>query len=216
MKRRGTLLPAVCLAAGAVAAISGQTRAPARPAATGLQQIAADIVCPSDLGIGVKTKARFCDILTGRDLSEGVLVRLPPRRGPATLTFQLHNRHTFSEDLIRANRAFTRYTATVGVLTPDNTLLIRGVVESEFRAETDLLDRIEGGAGPGGVKAVAPLGQERVVVTVPADVESVTILGEKLMMERLDGASTYSAPGRPVAVVSQVQIEFRPGPARRR
>jgi hypothetical protein len=90
------------------------------------------------------------------------------------------------------------------------------VVESEFRAETDLLDRIEGGAGPGGVKAVAPLGQERVVVTVPADVESVTILGEKLMMERLDGASTYSAPGRPVAVVSQVQIEFRPGPARRR
>jgi hypothetical protein len=216
MKGRGRVLTSIGLAATVVAAVSGQTRAPARPGATGLQLIAADITCPSDLGTGVKTKVRFCDVLTGRDLSEGVFVRLPARRGTATLTFHLHNRHTYSEDLIRSNRAFTRYTAIVGVFTPDNTLLVRGVVESEFRSEADLLDRIGGGAGPGGVKAVAPLGRERVVVTLPADVESVTILGEMLMMERLDGASTYSAPGRPIAVVSDVQIEFRPAPPRRR
>lgn len=191
-----------------------QTRKPAPP--SGLQRADADLACPSELGIGVKTRSRFCDVLTGRNLSEGILVRLPSRRGAATLSFNLHNRHTYSEDLVRANRAFTRYTASVGVLTPDNTLLVRSVVESEFRSESDLLDRIEGGAGPGGVKAVAPLGQERIVVTLPADVDSVTILGEKLMLERLDGAFTYSAPGRPIAVVSGVQVEYRPAPARRR
>jgi hypothetical protein len=202
------------LMAGATALPAAQTRKPAAP--SGLQRAQAAIVCRSELGIGVKTKVRFCDVLTGRDLSEGILVRLPSRRGTATLSFDLHNRHTYSEDLIRANRGFTRYVASVGVLTPDNTLLVRGVVESEFRTEADLLDRIQGGAGPRGVKAVAPIGQERIVVPLAADLESVTILGEKLMMERLEGASTYSAPGRPIAVVSNVQIEYRPAPARRR
>jgi hypothetical protein len=202
------------LVIGTPVAPVAQTRKPA--AASGLQRVEADLVCLSDLGIGVQTRARFCDVLTGRDLSEGILVRLPPRRGPATLSFTLHNRHTYSEDLIRSNRAFTRYTASVGVLAPDNTLLARAAVESEFRTEADLFDRIEGGASPGGVKAVAPLGQESIVVTLPPDLETVTILGEKLTMERLEGASTYSAPGRPVAVVSGVRLEYRPAPPRRR
>ncbi len=204
---------ALALSVGA----AGQTRKPpTKPAATGLQRAPADITCPAELGIGVKTRRRFCDVLTGRDLSDGILVRLPSRRGTATLSFNLHNRHTYSEELVRTNRAYTRYTATVGVLSPDNTLLARGVVETEFRTESDLLDRIEGGAGPGGIKAVAPSGRERVSVTIPADAPSVSILGEKLTVERLDGTSTYSAPGRPMAVISDVQIEYRPAPARRR
>jgi hypothetical protein len=172
------------------------------------------MMCPSSLGVGVKTKLNFCDVLTGRDPAQGILIKFPPHRGELTLKFDLHNRHTYSEDEVRMKRGYASYTATIGVLTLDNTLLTRAVVASEFRKREDLTDRIGGGAGPGGVKAVAPLGVESILVSIPADVTQVSLLGEKLTLVRADGApANYSAPGRPVAVISNATIEYTPPPA---
>ena len=41
----------------------------------------------------------FCDVLTGRDPAGGIIITLPPHSGPVTLSFDLHNRHTYSEEL---------------------------------------------------------------------------------------------------------------------
>ena len=170
------------------------------------------MTCPAQLGIGVATKQAFCDVMAGRDPAAGIIVRLPPHKGPVTLTFDLHNRHTYSEEQTKANRAYARYTATIGVLTMDNTLISRAVAQNEFRKASDLVDRIAGGAGPGGVKAVAPTGSEPIAVTIPEAEEAVSILGEKLTVDRVDGSATYSSPGRPIAVISSVTIEYRPAP----
>ena len=166
----------------------------------------ADYACPSFLGHGIKTGRSFCDVLTGREPAGGIIVTIPPERGETTLTFELSNRHTYSEDQIRAGRAFARYTATIGILTLDNTLLARAVVQSEFRDADDLADRDDGGAGPGGVKAVAPVGLESVSVTIPPEVTEVSILGEVLEVIRIDGQDTFRSPGRPIAIISNVQI----------
>lgn len=176
----------------------------------------AQLECRSVLGDSVTTKTRYCDVLTGTSPADGIVIKLPPHTGPVTLAFDLHNRHTYSEELVKANRGFRRYTATIGVLTADNTLLSRAVVQNEFRTVKDLVDRIGGGAGPGGVKAVAPTGSEHIQVTIPAEEESVSVLGEKLSVLRLDGTDHFSAPGRPVAVISNATITYRPAPARRR
>ncbi|MBI4484967.1 MAG: hypothetical protein HY655_03055 [Acidobacteria bacterium] len=201
----------------AAAPLAAQTRKPARrPApAPALKQVAPDMTCPNPLGEGVTTKLLFCDVMTGRDPAGGVIIRLPPHRGPVTLTFDLHNRKTYSEEEVKARRAYARYTATVGVLTMDNTLVSRAVVQNEFRTAADLVDRIGGGAGPKGVKAVAPTGSESVSITIPERETEVSLLGEKLTVERVDGTATYSSPGRPIAVVSRVMIAYRPGPAPR-
>jgi len=147
-----------------------------------------------------------------RDPAHGVLITVPPHKGPATLTFDLHNLHTYSEEQVRAHRAFTRYTATIGVMTMDNTLLSRAVVQNEFRTANDLVDRVGGGAGPGGVKAVAPTGTESVSIDVPEAEAQVSLLGEKLTVDRIDGSATYTQAGRPIAVVSNVMLEYHPGP----
>jgi hypothetical protein len=197
-------------------AASAQTRKPAhRPVApppAPLTKVAPDVKCPTPLGVGLTTKLSFCDVMTGRDPSAGVLIPLPPHKGPVTLTFDLHNRHMYSDEQMKANRAHARYTATVGVLTMDNTLISRAVVQNEFRKATDLVDRIGGGAGPGGVKAVAPTGDEPITITIPESEDQVSILGEKLTYERFDGSATYTSPGRPVAIISNVLIEYRPAP----
>jgi hypothetical protein len=178
-----------------------------------LSRIQAEWRCASELGVGVATGRRFCDVLTGNDPKEGVLITIPPHRGPVTMTFELHNRHTFSAELVKLKQAYRKYTATIGVLSMDNTLVDRAVVLSEFRVERDLFDRISGGAGPGGVKAVAPSGNEMITMELPADIgDQVSVLGEKLTVVRPDGVDNFSTPGRPIATISNVMLEFRPGP----
>jgi hypothetical protein len=172
----------------------------------------AQIKCAEVLGTGVHTKENFCFVLAGRDPAQGVLVTIPPHTGTATLTFHLHNRHTYSEEEMRAGRGFAKYTAVVGVLTLTGDLLGRGAVQSEFRSAKDLYDRVSGGAGPGGVKAVAPIGDEIAVITIPANIEQVSLLGEVLEATTAAGREG-TATGRPVAIVSNLEVEYRPAPA---
>jgi len=173
-------------------------------------------MCPNPLGIGVKTKLAFCEVFTGRDPAGGILIKLPPHVGPVSLMFDLHNRHMYSEEQVKTHKAFARYTATVGLLSMDNTLISRAVVQSEFRAAADFVDRIGGGAGPGGVKAVAPTGKESVTILIPESEDQVSLLGEKLLVERLEGNATYSQEGRPIADISNVTIEYQPAPPARK
>jgi len=170
--------------------------------------------CPSSLGSGIQTRRSYCDVMTGRDQADGIIIPLPPHAGPVTLRFNLHNRHLYSDDLIRSGRAYRRYTATIGVLTADNTLLSRFVVQNEFRTATDLIERVGAETGQGLVKAVAPTGIEPVVIVIPQEENAVSILGEKLTVVRPDGVDSFTSPGRPIAVVSGVTIEYRPAPAR--
>ena len=171
--------------------------------------------CPAPLGVGVTSKRSFCDVLTGRDPAVGIIITLPAHRGPVTLTFDLHNRHTYSEEQMKDKRAaFARYTAVIGALAADNTLISRAVVQNEFRSVKDLLERVAGGAGPSGVKAVAPTGQESITLSVPEAENEVSILGEKLTVERAEGSATYTSEGRPIAIISNVMITYRPAPVK--
>jgi hypothetical protein len=188
-------------------------RPAAKPAAT--KSEAAPIECPSILGVGQTTKRTYCDVLTGRTPAEGIVIKLPPHTGDVTLSFELHNRHTYSEELAQTSRGYRRYTATIGVLTDDNTLISRAIIQSEARTAADLIERIGGGAGPGGVKAVAPTGTEAIRIVIPAAEKVVSILGEKLSVVRADGTDLFNAPGRPIAIVSNVSLEYRPAPATR-
>lgn len=168
--------------------------------------------CPSILGNGTTSQRLYCDILGGTDPAAGLRVTLPPRKGPLTLYFTLHNRQTYSESEVKAGRAFARYTATLRIASAAGDVLGHAVVRSEFRTERDLVERIAGGAAPGGVKAVAPTGSERIVFDLPEGIDEVSLTGERLTVERLGGTETIAAPGRPMAVVSEVSIEYRPAP----
>jgi hypothetical protein len=216
-----TLAVVVALAAVPASAQSRRRPAPKKPAgrpapAPALKTSTPDVKCPSLIGMGVKTIRSFCDVPAGTDPQQGIVVTIPPHSGPATLSFDLHARHTYSEELTKSGKGYSRYRAIIGVLTMKSDLLTRAAVEAEFRSAADLFDRIGGGAGPGGVKAVAPVGREQVLVAIPADVDQVSILGETLDAITPAGHETVVLPGRPVAVISNVLVEYRPAPARKK
>jgi hypothetical protein len=211
-----TVMAAIVLLVFASDADAQRRRAPAKkPAPPPPPKVEpAQIKCPEPLGPGVKSGASYCFVLAGREPAQGVRVTVPPHTGPATLMFDLHNRHTYSDEDIRAGRGFAKYTAVVAVLTMTGELLGRGAVQSEFRTASDLYERISGGAGPGGVKAVAPIGREEITITIPAGVNEVSILGEVLDATTAAGRET-ATPGRTVAIISNVRVEYRPSPAKR-
>ena len=190
---------------------TGPAKRPAAPAA-GTKTEPAVFECPSLLGEGVTTKRSFCDVLTGRDPAAGIVIKLPPHTGTVILTFDLHNRHTYSEELVRSGKAYSRYTATIGVLTLDNTLISRAIIQNEFRTQADLADRISGGSSASGLKAVAPTGTEPIAIVIPEEAMQVSILGEKLSVVRPDNTDTFNATGRPMAIVSNVTVEYTPPP----
>src|SRR5262245_43287849 len=202
--------PALVVSSAALGA-QRKKAAPKKAPPPPLQTTPAAVKCPELLGAGVKSGASYCFVLAGRDPAQGVLVSIPAHVGAATLLFNLHNRHTYSDEEIRAGRAFAKYTAVIGVLGMDGTLFGRGAVQSEFRSAKDLHERITGGAGPGGVKAVAPIGNEQVLVTIPEGVEQVSLLGEVLDATTAAGREV-ATPGRTVAIVSNVQVEYRAAP----
>jgi hypothetical protein len=213
--RTRVVLLIAALASQVLPAVEAQTKRPParRPApAVPPKTEPAMVNCPAVLGDGARTGRIFCDVLIERDPAAGITIPFPPHTGDVTLTFTLHNRHTYSEDDIRNKRAFHRYTASVGVMAFDNTLLSRAVVQSEFRTADDMVDRVLGGSGPGGLKAVAPTGSEIIVLTIPEMEQGVSILGEKLSVIRVDGKDEFTTMGRPIAVISNVMLEYRPGP----
>ena len=178
-----------------------------RPAAQALQLEPAEVWCPSVLGVGVATDVPFCDVQVQVEPDLAIRVLLPPRRGEATLSFSLHNRHTYSQEE-ESGRAYAQYLASVAVATMDGEIVGRGAVLSEFRTASDLVDRVSGGAGGSGLRAVAPTGSERVVVVVPDDVDQLVIAGQSLEIVRGDGRDMVTGLGRPVATVSDVVIEY--------
>jgi len=207
-----SVIAAVALLVSASHADAQRRRAPARKAPLPPPKVEpAQIKCPESLGIGVKTGASYCFVLAGRDPADGVRVTIPKHVEVASLMFDLHNRHTYSDEDIRAGRGFAKYTAVVAVLTMKGELLDRGAVQTEFRGAGDLYERISGGAGPGGVKAVAPLGSEAIRISIPANVDEVSILGEVLDATTAAGRET-ATQGRTVAIISNVRVEYRPAP----
>jgi len=186
-------------------------RPPAKPVA--LKTTTPEVKCPSVIGMGAKTVRSFCDVPAGRNPADGVVVTLPPHTGTATLMFDLHARHLYSEDEMKRGKAYARYRAGIGVLTMKGDLLTRGAIDTEFRTAADLFDRIGGGAGPNSLKAVAPAGREPILVTIPANVDQVSLLGETLDALTPAGHETVVMPGRPVAIVSNILFEYRPAPA---
>jgi hypothetical protein len=216
-----TLIVAAVLAAVPVSAQSRKapkkasakaaTSAPLAP----LKTATPDVKCPSLIGMGIKTVRSFCDVPAGREPAQGIVITLPPHAGPGTLTFDLHARHLYSEDEMKRGKAYSRYRVVIGALTMKGELLDRGAVEAEFRTAADLFDRIGGGAGPGSLKAVAPAGREQVIITVPAGVDEVSLLGETLDAVTPAGHETAVMPGRPVAIVSNLLFEYHPAPPRR-
>ena len=173
-------------------------------------EVTSTFSCGADLGVGLKSRRKFCDLVISTNARDGVKMTIPPHSGPSTLMFDLHNRFTLPAIAVVGPLTFARHEAIVAVVRPAGEVLQRAAVVREFRAPSDLFDQITGGSRPGGVKAIGPGPAEPIRVTVPAGVAAVGIVGMRLDVLTRASEEVFDTPGRPVAIVSNVRLEYRP------
>lgn len=166
--------------------------------------------CAAPIGDGLKTKRSFCDVLIAAAPAESVSIAIPPHTGSPTLRFDLHNRFTVPAIALPGALTFARHEAVVSVIRPTGAVIRQAAVVREFRTIGDLFDQIGGGANPGGVKAVAPGGAESVRVPIPTGLTAVGIVGARLSVILRTSQEVFDTPGRPVAIVSNIRLEYRP------
>ena len=173
-------------------------------------RVVTDVTCAAPLGNGVKSKRPFCDVLIGTTPAQSVSITIPPYTGTATLRFDLHNRFTVPAIVVPGPLTFARHEAVVSVIRPNGIAIGQAAVVREFRNLGDLFDQIGGGSNPGGVKAVAPGEAEAVRLTVPAGLAAVGLVGTRLSVLTRANQDVFDTPGRPVAIVSNLRLEYRP------
>jgi hypothetical protein len=196
-----------------VLAVSFVTWVSAQRGATGTKargNVTTQLTCAADLGQGIKSKRQFCDVIITTNPAESVAVTIPPHTGPATLLFDLHNRFTVAAGVADPAQAYVRYAALAGIVRPNGQLIERAAVLQEYRTVQDLFDRIGGGGRPTGLKAVAPGQPQAVKVSIPATLSSVGIVGLRLEATTRTGTATHENPGRAIAIVSNLRVEFVP------
>ncbi len=203
---RTTLVAIVVWLAVGTPVFEGQSPGAARRAAS--TRLSRAATCAASLGAGVKSKREFCDVMVATRADRSVAMTIPKHTGTATLLFDLHNRFAPGAADVDPAQAFQRHTSIVAVIRQTGEIIERAVVTSEFRTVEDLFDRITG-SGPAGVKAVAPGPAQAVRVTIPAGVSDIGIVGLRQDIETRLAHAAFTTPGRPVAIVSNMRIEYR-------
>ncbi len=173
--------------------------------------------CAADLGTGVASRRRFCDVIVASVAADSVTVTIPPHTGAATLSFDLHNRFSVPAGQVDAAQAFAHHVAVVAVIRQTGDVIDRAAVARDYRSPSDLFDRISGSARGAAPKAVAPGAPQAVRVTIPAGVGAIGIVGTRLEEWRPAGRGAFDSPGRAIAIVSNVRVEYHAavGPAQR-
>lgn len=199
---------AVCLP---VAAASAESLAPQRAGGRAVvTRSLTNAVCYSDLGTGVKSRRRFCDVIIASTARESVSIALPARTGPATLLFDLHNRFTVPPASADTAQSFARHTAVIAVIRATGEVIERAAVSREFRSTLDVFDRIAGPGRGAAPRVVAPGHAQPVRLEIPAGVTAIGIVGTRLEEWRATGRGSFDNPMRPIAMVSNLRLEFTP------
>ena len=201
------LIAAAFVAAASLTAHgAAQTRATKPPAS----RTSTAFVCAADLGNGVASRRRFCEVTVATVPTGSVSVTIPAHTGPATLMFDLHNRFMVPATPLDPGLAFVRQVAVAAVIKQTGDVIERAAVERDYRTPADLFDRIAGSARGAAPKAVAPGQPMPFRITIPAGVGIVGIVGARLEEWRPSGRAAFDSPGRPIAIVSNVRVDYTP------
>lgn len=171
-------------------------------------EITSAFSCAADLGVGLKSRRKFCDLIISTSTKEGVMMTIPAHTGPTMLMFDLHNRYTPPLAGASPAQVYAKHTAIVAVLDQSGTEVGKAAVSRELRTEVDIFDRVAGGVGPGGAIAVAPGRPEAIVLKLPAAVTAISVVGVSLEIMSLAEQGTFTTAGRPVAIGSNFRIEY--------
>jgi hypothetical protein len=160
------------------------------------------------LGKGLTSGQNYYDVIVTRQPNSGIPIKLDFTRRNTTFSFDLHHRLSLSPDFVYPADVTTTVevisggTVSLGIFTIINTIKAGDVFEEGIdkvsKAEID--------------RYVTPFGKKTVTMKLSGGSQSLSIVGQSVIITRGTRTTRVDTPGQRIAVVSNFKfLEDRPG-----
>jgi hypothetical protein len=160
------------------------------------------------LGKGKTSNLTYYDVIITRQPNSGVLIKLDYTRRNTTFSFDLHHRVSLDPEFVYPAEITTNIevlsggTTSIGTFTFINTIKSGDVFEEQIekvsKADVD--------------RYVTPFGKKTITMKLGGGSQSISIVGQSVIVQRGTKTTQIDTPGQRIAVVSNFKfLEDRPG-----
>ena len=178
------------------------------PFAQELKELQFDIRARENLlmGKGATSKADYYDVVITRQPNAGVLIKLPYTRKGGKFTFDLHHRIAITDDfglpaeVTTVVEVLTGGTTSIGVYTIADTINAGDKFQEEIIKASDAeIDRF-----------VTPMSKKTVTLDIRPGPQSISVVGQMLIITRGKTTTRIDTPGTRIAAVSNFKFQETP------
>jgi len=180
------------------------------PFAQELTNSAFDIRAKANLlmGKGVNTGRSYYDVVITKDPGSGVLIKLPYTKKGGKFTFDLHHRLAMTEDFGLP----AEVTTVVEILSGGTTRIGAYTVADKVNPGDKFEEPISKTSSAEIDKYVTPLSRKTITLDIRPGPQSISIVGQMLIISRGNTTTRVDTPGTRIATVSNFQfLEQSPG-----
>ncbi len=154
------------------------------------------------MGRGATTSAVYYDVIITRQPTAGVLIKLPYTRKGGKFTFDLHHRIAITDDfglpaeVTTVVEALSGGTTSIGVYTISDKINPGDKFDEEIiKTSTAEIDRF-----------VTPLSRKTITLDIRPGPQSISIVGQMLIITRGSTTTRIETPGTRIAAVSNFKF----------
>ncbi len=160
------------------------------------------------MGKGQTSGADYYDVVITRQPTQGILIKLDYTRSPTKFSFDLHHRVSLDPAFVYPAEIITNIEVLSGGTTSIGTYTISSTIHSgdSFDEKIDKVSKADVD------RYVTPFGTRRISLNLIPGSQSISIVGQSVIVTRGTKTTRIETPGQRIAVVSNFTYEEnRPG-----
>jgi hypothetical protein len=178
------------------------------PFAQELKDIGFDVRAKQNLimGKGADTNRSYYDVVITRDPVSGVLIKLPYTKKGGKFTFDLHHRIAMTEDFGLP----AEVTTVVEILSGGTTSIGAYTISNKVNPGDKFDESINKTSTAEIDKYVTPLSRKTITLDIRPGPQSISIVGQMLIISRGTTTTRVDTPGTRIATVSNFKFQEAP------
>jgi hypothetical protein len=178
------------------------------PLAQEAKDIGFDIRAKQNLlvGKGATTGRSYYDVVITKDPVSGVLIKLPYTKKGGKFTFDLHHRMAMTEDF----GATAEVTTVVEILSGGTTSVGVYTIADKINPGDKFEEPINKSSSAEIDKYVTPLSKKTITLDIRPGPQSISIVGQMMIISRGANTTRIDTPGTRIATVSNFKFQETP------
>ena len=155
------------------------------------------------MGKGQSSGAAYYDVVITRQPTAGILIKLDYTRSPTRFSFDLHHRVSLDPGFVYPADIITNIEVLSGGTTSIGTYTISGAIKAGESFE----ETVEKVSKADVDRYVTPFGKRRISLNLIPGSQSISIVGQSVIVTRGTRTTRIETPGQRIAVVSNFMYE---------